>query len=174
MPKLYALILMSILLLYVSRSMFRNMRSHALPRCLLWESILGLVLYNLDFWFVDPSTTLQLASWLLLILSIITAILGFTTLIRIGKPQGSVENTTQLVCSGIYQYIRHPLYASLLFLAGGAYLKHISPQADMLLFLAILFAIQTAKVEEKENKERFGEAYIKYMQTTKRFLPYFY
>ncbi len=174
MNKLSIFILLSIVLLYVPRSIFANMRSHALPRYFLWEMILGLILLNLEVWFVDPFSLRQIASWLLLILSIGIVSTGFITLIKAGRPQGQLENTTQLVGKGIYRYIRHPLYASLLCLAAGAFLKNISIQSVILIFLAIVFAILTAQVEEKENIQRFGQSYFTYMQTTKRFIPFFY
>ena len=34
------------------------------------------------------------------------------------------ENTVKLVEVGLYRFIRHPMYASLLLLAWGAFLKH--------------------------------------------------
>lgn len=34
--------------------------------------------------------------------------------------------------------------------------------------------IATARVEEAENLQKFGEDYAAYMKTTKRFIPFFY
>ena len=73
----------------------------------------------------------QLASWALPLTSLLLAAHGFYLLRRVGKPDRSIEDatrlgiekTTRLVRSGAYRYIRHPLYASLLALAWGAFLK---------------------------------------------------
>jgi protein-S-isoprenylcysteine O-methyltransferase Ste14 len=37
---------------------------------------------------------------------------------------------------------------------------------------ACLFLTLTAKIEEKENKQYFGEAYQNYIQKTKMFIPF--
>ena len=73
--------------------------------------------------------------------------------------------------SGIYRYIRHPLYSSLLFLAWGALLKAPAPASAALAVLASAALVATARAEERENTAKFGEEYTRYMRATKRFLP---
>jgi protein-S-isoprenylcysteine O-methyltransferase Ste14 len=83
------------------------------------------------------------------------------------------ENTTQLVTTGAYRWIRHPLYASLLALALCAYMKNPFGRWSILLALgaaSLLWA--TAAAEEKENLQRFGVVYSRYMRSTKRFIPF--
>jgi len=84
----------------------------------------------------------------------------------------SIEKTTTLVTSGVYNYIRHPFYSSLLFLAWGIFLKHISWIGALLAIAVTIFLLLTAKKEEVENIEFFGEEYQAYMQDTKMFIPY--
>jgi protein-S-isoprenylcysteine O-methyltransferase Ste14 len=84
------------------------------------------------------------------------------------------ENTASLIKEGIYKYIRHPMYGSLLFLALGAMLKDITPISVSLSFAAIVFIILTAKIEEKENINFFGNSYSEYMKETKMFIPYIF
>jgi protein-S-isoprenylcysteine O-methyltransferase Ste14 len=91
---------------------------------------------------------------------------------REGRPQGDIENTTRLVTEGAYRYIRHPLYASLLCLAGGAWLKHVTPLTVILFAAAAVFLYATARVEERENLARFGQAYAEYMRRTRMFIPF--
>jgi len=83
-----------------------------------------------------------------------------------------IEKTTALVTSGVYRYIRHPFYSSLLFLVWGIFLKHISWLGALLGMTVTIFLILTAKREEVENIEFFGEEYQAYMQDTKMFFPY--
>lgn len=97
---------------------------------------------------------------------------GFLLLSIIGKPKGDLENTTKLVEVGLYRFIRHPLYASLLFLGTGIFLKNISIVTTTLAFINFIALIATAKREEKEMLEKFGEEYIMYMQKTKMFIPF--
>ena len=97
-----------------------------------------------------------------------------------GKPDDSrvdesllgLEKTTQLVTGGIYRYIRHPMYSSLLFLGVGIFLKSPSLWGGGLLALGLVFLHLTALVEEQENIRYFGNGYIGYMARTKRFIPY--
>ena len=84
------------------------------------------------------------------------------------------EKTTSLVDSGIYRYIRHPMYSSLLFLAWGIFLKH--PGAG--LFAVVLFTslslLETALTDEKECVAYFGNTYKDYMKRTSRFIPFIF
>jgi len=100
------------------------------------------------------------------------AIQGFYLLHAVGKPKQGIEDTTILVKTGVYKYIRHPLYSSLILLGLGAFLKEISLLSTSLVILATIFSVMTAMVEEKENLKRFGKEYVSYMKSTKRFLPF--
>jgi protein-S-isoprenylcysteine O-methyltransferase Ste14 len=142
----------------------------------------ALILLNAPVWFRDPFSIRQLLSWLLGAASIALAIEGFRLLRVLGQPsradaQGSnfaFENTTALVTAGVYRFIRHPMYASLLALAGCAYLKDPARGASILFALAAaVFLIATALAEERENLARFGDAYLGYMKRTRRFVPFF-
>jgi protein-S-isoprenylcysteine O-methyltransferase Ste14 len=84
------------------------------------------------------------------------------------------ENTSSLIQEGIYKYIRHPMYGSLLFLALGAMFKYINIIAVLLTVLVLIFIILTAKVEEKENIKFFGSDYEDYMKKTKMFVPFIF
>jgi protein-S-isoprenylcysteine O-methyltransferase Ste14 len=158
----------------------RDRRSHGFYRFFAFEAILALILLNVGFWFQQPFSFRQMVSWFLLSLSLFLAIHGFTLLRRIGKPDGdiqdprrlNIEKTTQLVKVGAYRYIRHPLYASLLCLAWGAFLKHPSMPGGVLGVIATLSLYATSRVEEAENLERFGPAYAEYMEQTRMFIPF--
>jgi protein-S-isoprenylcysteine O-methyltransferase Ste14 len=143
-------------------------------RFLAFESIISLVFLNAPVWFLNPFSSLQLFSWIFLLGSIILAGHGFFLLRTQGDPKGDIEDTTQLITSGAYRYIRHPLYASLLLIASGAFLKDPSLVGAALLGTCLLGAMLTAQIEENHNLERFGEEYQEYMKTTTRFIPYIF
>jgi protein-S-isoprenylcysteine O-methyltransferase Ste14 len=84
------------------------------------------------------------------------------------------ERTTVLVTSGIYHYIRHPLYSSLIFLNWGVFFKQPSLQGVLLAITASLFLSLTAKADESECLMTFGKEYQDYMNITKRFIPLIY
>jgi len=158
----------------------RNWRSHGFYRFFAFEAILALILINAEFWFLQPLSIRQILSWSLLLISFFLAVHGFTLLRRIGEPDAeiqdprrlNIEKTTQLVKVGAYRYIRHPLYASLLCLAWGAFLKHPSPVGAGLGAIATLALYATARAEETENLDHFGNEYAEYMRQTKMFIPF--
>jgi protein-S-isoprenylcysteine O-methyltransferase Ste14 len=147
-------------------------RLHGVPRFFAFESILLLVLLNVPVWFDQPFIWKQIISWILLIASIVFAVLGFLLLHVIGKPQGDLENTSKLVTVGLYKFIRHPLYASLLFLGIGIFLKDITMITILLALINFVALLATAKREEKEMIDKFGKDYIAYMQKTRMFIPF--
>ncbi len=174
MLKIILFLVISAAIVFVSRSSFRNWRSHGFYRFFAFESILILFLLNVEYWFRTPFVAHHIVSWLLLIFSLFLVGQGFYLLRVAGKPEGHFENTTTLVRQGAFRYIRHPLYSSLLFLAWGVYLKDPSLLGSILVLLATAFLVATAKVEEAENLQKFGEDYAAYMKTTKRFIPFLY
>lgn len=161
----------SLFIVVLSRRSLRDLRSHGFWRVFAFEALLGLLLVAVGRWFVDPLSPRQVASWVLLAVSLVLAVWGFLLLVVAGKPRGGVEGTTTLVTSGIYRYIRHPLYISLLFLAWGAFLKAPAPAGATLAVVASAALVATARAEERENTAKFGETYTRYMRATKRFLP---
>jgi len=143
--------------------------------------LLALILCNAPVWFRDPYSLRQWAAWILGAVSIALGVEGFRLLHQMGKPKSAAvedtnlpfENTTRLVTSGAYRRIRHPLYASLLALALSAYLKNPLNLWTILMTLGVCSSLlATALAEERENVQRFGEAYIRYMGSTKRFIPF--
>jgi len=172
MLKLIIFAVVSVGLVFVSRSSLRNPRSHGFFRFFAFESILVLILLNLGHWFSDAFSPLQIISWLLLLSSLTLAVYGFYLLRMIGRTKGGIENTTTLVRSGAYKYIRHPLYSSLLLFSWGVFFKDPSLLGGVLLLAISAFLIATARVEEVENLHKFGADYANYMKTTKMFIPF--
>jgi len=165
---------------WVSRSSFRKIPSHGFYRFFAWEIILILFAVNVRYWFENPLSPTQLVSWGFLIISLLLIFQGVRMFQKRGKIDHAradssligIEKTTELVTTGIYRYIRHPFYASLLFLAWGICLKQITGMTLLLAGVATLFLILTAKKEEGENIAYFGEQYRTYMQSTKMFIPF--
>jgi protein-S-isoprenylcysteine O-methyltransferase Ste14 len=73
---------------------------------------------------------------------------------------------------GVYKYLRHPQYASLILASVGMLL--IWPRFLMVaFFITMLFAYHgLAWVEERECIRKYGPVYIDYQQQTPRFLPF--
>jgi len=159
-------------LLLLSRKSMRNSASHGFWRFFTFETILLLIIITAEPWFRDPFSPRQAVSWVLLAVSAWLALAGWLALATRGRPRGNFEKTTRLVANGIYGRIRHPMYASLICFAWGALLKELSAASVLLAAAATLFAVKTAKVEEKENRAKFGRRYLEYVRLTRMFLPF--
>ncbi len=172
----------SVVLAYISRANLRAPRSHGFYRFIAWDAILALFLFNVDDWFANPFAWYQIISWVLLILCIVPVVWGAWLLRTRGKPDSSrndetligFEKTTALVTDGIYHYIRHPLYSSLLLLAWGIFFKAPSWPGMVFVLIATWALTMTARVEEKENIRFFGPVYEDYRTRTKMFIPFLY
>ena len=84
------------------------------------------------------------------------------------------EKTSTLVTSGIYLYIRHPLYSSLLFLTWGIFFKALAWLGMLLALTATIFLVATAWADEVECSRFFGPSYQAYMKRSKRFVPFLF
>ena len=178
-----AFVLLSVPIIYVSRASLGAPGSHGFYRFFAWEFIVALALLNIGVWFHDPFTWHQLISWVLLFVCFVPLAFGVRTLITLGKPVKrreddasllAFEKTSTLVTTGIYRYIRHPLYSSLLILAWGVFFKDPSWLGGLLAVAATLALVATAKADEAECTRFFGPAYTDYMQRTRMFVPFLF
>ena len=173
----------TLILAFISRASLNQPRSHGFYRFFAWEAILALFLLNMDFWFRDPFAWYQLIAWMLLIASLVPLAFGVHSLRSGGKPANrrkgdpsllAFEKTTQLVTTGIYRYIRHPLYSSLFLLAWGIFFKLPSLIGGILVVIATVFLFLTAKADEAECTKFFGHEYREYIKKTKMFIPFLF
>jgi len=172
--------ILTIPLIVLSWRTLSDIKSHGFYRFLSWECIIWLLISNYKFWFYDPFSVNQIFSWIFLFWSAYAVIAGAVNLKKSGNPAKNrnenslyqFEKTTELVDTGIFKYIRHPLYSSLIFLSWGIFLKNTSVQLLLIVLLSTVFLYLTAFFDEKECIKFFGEKYSKYMNTSKRFVPF--
>lgn len=180
MAELFAFAIGTAVLIWLSRKPLNQPGRHGFYRFFAWEAILGLVILNHKEWGEQPYSPHQIASWVLMLTSIFLVI----SAVRLLKAKGQAnterddaalyefEKTTQLVTSGIFRHIRHPMYASLMALAWGAYCQNPSWSGTAIAGFASVCLLLTAKADEAECLAYFGEPYAAYMKTTRRFIPY--
>lgn len=84
------------------------------------------------------------------------------------------EKQTKLVVSGMYRYVRHPLYFGTIIFIAGLYL--LFPSSHMLTILIISYAYIWigSRLEEQKLREQYGESYRTYSQQVKSLIPYVY
>jgi protein-S-isoprenylcysteine O-methyltransferase Ste14 len=84
------------------------------------------------------------------------------------------ESNSELVQTGMYQYVRHPLYfATIVFILG---LFLLVPTEKMLLVLLISYGyiLIGYRLEERKLVEVFGEKYLDYQKRVKAIIPLLY
>jgi len=172
----------TIFLIQLSKKSLRSFKVHGFYRFFVFEFNLALVVLNFPYWVHNPFSLQQIVSWILLSISLLLLIQSYHFLTKFGGSKKremhpsnfEIENTVNLVKEGVYKYIRHPMYGSLLFLAFGTMFKHITVFTVLLAVVTLLFIIFTSKIEEKENLEFFGLDYKKYIEETKMFVPFLF
>ncbi|MBQ3913578.1 MAG: diguanylate cyclase, partial [Lachnospiraceae bacterium] len=76
--------------------------------------------------------------------------------------------------TGVYAWVRHPLYSSVLLINSGALILTANYLAFLLPMLYWLYmTLILRETEEKVYRERFGTAYEKYCRRVNRCLPWF-
>ncbi len=113
-------------------------------------------------------------SWLVILLSIVFAVGGLRSSSISKNDELQTTAGSGPARSGIYRYVRHPVYASLMFFGLGTFLKVPSLFGGMVLFGAVFSLNAAARAKESVNIERFGDIYRDYMDNTKMFIPYLF
>jgi len=134
--------------------------------CLMWLLSQHLPIYT---W---PFNTQYLGMTIIFLgLSIdLSSLIGFLlskTSINPMKP----ENAQSLVTRGLYRFSRNPMYLGLLLVLTGwsLYLGILSALLLLPLFIWVMTKMQI-QPEEKILKELFGQSYIEYKQTVRRWI----
>jgi len=80
----------------------------------------------------------------------------------------------ELVFTGMYQYVRHPLYFATIVLILGLFL--LVPTQKMLLVLLISYGyiLIGYRLEERKLVEVFGDKYLDYQKRVKAIIPRLY
>jgi len=101
------------------------------------------------------------------------AILAQRRLGRFTRPEIEVVADHQLITSGPYRWIRHPLYTALLMMSVGVALFLLNGLLGVLFLVACGVAWRRAVAEEDllASEGGFGATYRTYMERTGRFLP---
>jgi protein-S-isoprenylcysteine O-methyltransferase Ste14 len=168
------------LIIIFSRHVIFKPKSHGFYRFFGWIGVAWLFVNNYTYWFADFFSVYNIISWIFLLYATYIVIAGIILMKLKGKADGSrkdnslygFESTTELIETGLYKYIRHPLYGSLVFITWGIFFKH--PEISLLVISVIATAafFATMIIEEKENVAYFGEKYRSYMKRSKMIVPF--
>ena len=127
--------------------------------------ILGIILFQ--------HTLLQnIVVIVLLLVGLIIAILARRTLAGNWSGQVALKKDHTLITTGLYQYIRHPIYTGMLMMILGTALSQGTLGAVigfLIILVGILFKLRD---EEALMTEHFAEEYASYKKRTKILIPF--
>ena len=85
----------------------------------------------------------------------------------------SKKENPELITSGPYQLVRHPIYFGILLAGAGT---AIALNWTWLIATAIagVYFVYSATIEERNLTEQFPDAYPNYTRTTKMLVPFIY
>jgi protein-S-isoprenylcysteine O-methyltransferase Ste14 len=125
--------------------------------------------------FSHPIFTPPLAlGWIGAALSVIGIGFAIWARVNLGRnwsPRPAAKEHHELVTTGPYAYVRHPIYTGIMLAALGTALTSSIFGIGMLIFISITFALRMNK-EEKIMLELFPEQYSEYQKHTKRLVPF--
>ena len=124
-------------------------------------------------WWDTP--TVSLVGIALVIIGGFFSVMGRAQLVGHGSGVLHIDEDHQLITSGIYGVIRHPIYSGGLVGVVGLYMAFNS--VFMMFGVALLYFLVVRHrliFEEEMLTEEFGDQYREYMKKTKRLFPYIY
>lgn len=85
-----------------------------------------------------------------------------------------IKKNQKLVTTGIYKYLRHPIYSAVLLELTGYQLLVNSYLSLVFLPLIFFFFLRQIQLEEKLLIKKYGQKYLNYCRKTKSILPFIY
>ncbi len=182
MSKLIIFGILSLMVISISWRTLFNTKSHGFYRFFSWECMAWLLASNYKFWFANAFSFNQIISWILLVYSSYLVIAGMLLIKQVGKPNSvrdeknlfGFEKTTELIDTGVFKYVRHPLYSSLIFVTWAIFLKNPTTSLFVIALISTNFLYFTSRFDEKECINYFGDKYKEYMKQTKMFIPFLF
>ncbi len=132
----------------------------------------GSVRYFFTQTFIPSSLTMGIIGPVLTVLGLCGAIWARTVLGRNWSGYVTYKKDHELVTSGPYKLVRHPIYSSLTLMFIGTFLVFPTFWALFLFLFDIGMFIWRTKKEEAIMLRLFGKKYEDYMKRTKRLVPF--
>lgn len=84
------------------------------------------------------------------------------------------ESKAELVETGMYQYVRHPLYFATIVLILGLFLTLPTQKMLLVLVISYVYILVGYRLEEQKLILLFGQKYLNYQKRVKAILPFLY
>lgn len=84
----------------------------------------------------------------------------------------SVREGSELVTTGPYAFVRHPIYTGILFAVLGTAIVRWNLWSAVVFPIVFLYFVYAARSEERSLTGRFSTEYPDYMKRTKMLVPF--
>lgn len=128
----------------------------------------------LTYYHLIPVITIKELNMVLISLGVVMIVIGavfWLLAIFNSRIDKRIENN-ELVTTGIYAHVRHPIYATFLYISVGLIL--ISQNIILLILPVIFWAFLSLVMKKTEDKwliDLYGDEYIIYSKKVNRFIP---
>jgi protein-S-isoprenylcysteine O-methyltransferase Ste14 len=115
--------------------------------------------------------------WLLAATALVATGLGFSALARIWlgrnwSAEVTVKHDHELIRSGPYALVRHPIYAGALLALLGTAISVDKWRAVLGFVLVVMAFVRKLTIEERFMSEQFGDAYARYRAEVPALIPF--
>jgi protein-S-isoprenylcysteine O-methyltransferase Ste14 len=103
-------------------------------------------------------------------------LIGIIAITKLGQnltPLPHPKDDSELVTHGVYAWVRHPIYSSLILISLGWALLNSSPLTFFITLLLGIFLDIKSRREEQYLQDKFA-AYVDYKKRVKKFVPFVY
>jgi protein-S-isoprenylcysteine O-methyltransferase Ste14 len=116
----------------------------------------------------------QIAGLILSCMGILLRVVARKTLGKYFSSRLRISEEHKLIKNGIYKYIRHPAYLGSLLFSIGVPMLFLSLYGTLLMLGLFPLFLYRIRIEERMLIEKFGAKYRKYMEKTKKIIPFIY
>jgi protein-S-isoprenylcysteine O-methyltransferase Ste14 len=120
------------------------------------------------------SLPLQVLSVMFSITGLLIAIIARNTIAGNWSSSIDLKQDHELVTSGIYGYMRHPIYSGVFLMDLGSVVFFQNIELLIISLIVVSFFIYKARLEEKFMTQNFPDSYPDYTKKVKGFIPFIY
>jgi len=145
-----------------------------IPGLILWIIILVISFWDLKHPIYSVNTPMRITGIIILLGALIFRVYAATTLNKSYSYTLEIREGHQLVTSGLYRYIRHPVYTGVILGAFSIPIYSSSLRGFLVTILVIPLFMYRIGNEERMLIEEYGKEYEEYQEHTWKLFPYIY
>jgi protein-S-isoprenylcysteine O-methyltransferase Ste14 len=149
-----------------------SLAASGLRLLLLVGLLVGLRYGNLGRPLGDLTEKLAAAGAALCVLGLAFAVWARVTLGRSWGMPMTLHDNPELVTSGPYKYVRHPIYTGMSAMLLGTAL--VFPYGAIPCAITIGYSVFSARREERDMERRFGNTYVEYKKRSNFLVPFLF